>query len=83
MQCFTTYQANSIIKTQFNTHNDILLLDGEFLSNCLKHVCKHPEHNNGNSNNDNTIPPIISAGKYMCTENYAFVCTENERKIVL
>lgn len=85
MQCFTTYQANSIIKTQFNTHNDIMLLDGEFLSNCLKYICKHPDHNNENGNNDNIeiIPPITNTDKYLCTESYVLMCTEGERLLIV
>lgn len=77
--CLTTYQSNSIIKTQFNRDNDIMLQDGELLSNCLKHQCKHPEHNN----NNNEMPPIIDTNQYICTENLRLLCTEDEKHLTL
>lgn len=77
---FTTYQGNSIIKTQFNRHNDIMLQDGELLSNCIKHQCKHPEHNN---NDHELSPPIIDTNQYVCTENSLLLCTEDEKSLIL
>lgn len=74
---FTTYQGNSIIKSHFNRNNDILLQDGELLSNCLKHQCKHPEHNNNNE-----LPPIIDNDAYICTENSFLLCTEDEKSLI-
>ena len=70
---FTTYQENSIIKNLFNRQNDVMLQDGEFLSNCLKHKCKHPEHNNQK--------PIENDGCYLCTEDIFLICTEDNEMI--
>ena len=70
---FTTYQGNTIIKDSFNRQNDVMLQDGEFLSNCLKHTCKHPQHNNQK--------PIESDGCYLYTEDNFLLCTENNEMI--
>ena len=70
---FTTYQGNAIIKDLFNRQNDVMLQDGEFLSNCLKHKCKHPEHNNQK--------PIEDDGCYLYTEDNFIICTEDNKII--
>lgn len=70
----TTYQGNSIIKTLFNRQNDIMLQDGELLSNCLKAQCKHPEHNNN-------LPPIND--NYLCTEDDFILCTEDNKALII
>ena len=70
---FTTYQRNTIIKDLFNRQNDVMLQDGEFLSNCLKYTCKHPQHNNQK--------PIENDGYYLYTEDSFLLCTEDNKII--
>lgn len=62
MLFFTTYQGNSIVKSHFNRNNDVMLQDGELLSNCLKHQCMHNNiyiHASSSSSTDPSNENII------------------------
>lgn len=89
----TTYQCNQIIKTLFNRNNDVMLEDGELLSNCLKGGCKHPEHNKELQEKPEETPdnrpeerpdnPEETNDKYLSSEDELILCTEDNKMFKL